>query len=128
MSNVKIISNDFVPIKFPSCFRRGAQRAGWFFSILSFSGIALAVTNEVVSDYQKQLNEITTKYESQWDTLTKSADKVTATISASKQKQILLDKLMNRIENKNDPLDYLQKYESLITDSEITHLILWYSL
>ena len=83
----------------------------------------VAATNEVVSDYQSQINAITAKYESQWDVLTKNANEVADAINNNVKKHSLLDKLIKRIENKNDPLDYLQKYESLITDSAIAHLI-----
>ncbi len=63
----------------------------FFFLISAFAASnVFSSTNDIHSDYQKQLNEITTKYESQWDALTKSADKVTATISAGEQKQKLI--------------------------------------
>jgi len=122
-TNILIISNEFMFIKLPSCFRRGARRAGWFFSILSFSGIAFAATNEVVSDYQSQINAISAKYESQWKTITENANKITSTIAIGEQRQKLLDKLLQRIKDKNDPLDYLQQYESLVSDSLTAHLI-----
>ena len=107
----------------------------YLFLISAFAAFnVFSLTNDVVTDYQKQLDEITKTYDSQWDVLTKNADsqwdvltknadKITTTISAGEEKQKLLDKLMKRIEDKTDSLDYLNEYESLLTDSVTAHLI-----
>ena len=80
-------------------------------------------TNDIHSDYQNQIDAITAKYALQWDVLTKNADELALSINKEQNAQNLLDELMKRIKDKNDPLDNLQKYEPIIYDSASAHLI-----
>jgi len=81
-------------------------------------------TNNIYSDYQKKIDEIKNTFAAQWDILTKEADNVAASIKNSKKNQfLLLDELMQRIKNKNDPFDDLEKYKSVTLDSASAHLI-----
>ncbi len=82
-----------------------------------------ATTNKVALDYQKKIDELKNTYASQWDVLTKNADELALSINKAQKAQNLLDELMKRIENKNDSLDNLQKYEPVIYDSISAHLI-----
>ena len=71
------------------------------------------MTNDVCSDYQKKIDEFKKTFISQWDVLTKSSDEFTDSINDNVKKYSrldsldLLDKLMKRIKDKNDPLDNL---------------------
>ena len=82
-----------------------------------------AETNEFVSDYQNQLDEITAQYESQWDILCENADDIAVTIAEGEQKQVLFEEFVERIENANDTLNNLSKYEELISNPGIAHLV-----
>ena len=82
-----------------------------------------ASTNKVALDYQKKIDELKNTYASQWDVLTKNADELALSINKAQKAQNLLDELMKRIKDKNDPLDNLQEYEPVIYDSISAHLI-----
>ena len=88
-----------------------------------------ASTNKVALDYQKKINEFKKTFASQWDALTKNADEFTVSINDNVKEYSrfdrleLLDKLMKRIKDKNDPLDNLDKYESAIYGGGDAHLV-----
>ena len=70
----------------------------------------LADTNTVVSDYQNRLNELIEKYESQWDVLCGNVNAVDFNINDNIEKFELLDELVERMKNTEDPLENLEKF------------------
>ena len=74
----------------------------------------VAKTNEIINDYQLQMNHEVAKLESQWDILcADDVDNFASIIKSNENAYVLFNELMNRINDEKDTLANLEKYKPI---------------
>ena len=72
-------------------------------------------TNEIDNDYQLQMNREVAQLESQWDSLCVEADNFASMIQSNEIAHVLFNELMDRINDKKDMFNNLEKYKPVFS-------------
>ena len=95
-----------------------SYRKTLFVSLLICLFISLnitAKTNEIVNEYQVKMKHEIAQLESQWNLLCSEADDFALTIQSNENAYVLFNELMDRINDKKDPLNNLERYKSIFS-------------
>jgi len=76
---------------------------------------------------EELMNQQKSTLKSQWDILCEEVDKIPASISENKAGYVLLDELLNRVKDKRDTLDNLEKYEPIFSLGGEAPLTVYYA-